>query len=54
MKKIVWLGFILGSLVGGLLPSLWGANQFSLSTAFFSFLGGAIGIWLSYTVGRRA
>ncbi len=54
MKKIVWLGFILGSLIGGLIPSVWGANQFSFSTAFFSFLGGAAGIWLGYRIGRRS
>lgn len=46
------MGMFVGSIAGGALPGLWGADLFSLSTALFSTLGGLAGIWLGYKIGR--
>jgi hypothetical protein len=39
---------LIGSTAGGLVPNLWGAGMFSLSSLFFSAAGGLIGIWVGY------
>ncbi len=47
-KTLIWLGFFIGSLIGSLIPLLWGANPLSLSSVFLSALGAIGGIWLAY------
>ena len=47
-KKLIYLGLFLGSTIGGLIPSLWGANPFSLSSVLFAAIGSILGIWLAY------
>lgn len=47
-KSAVWLGMIVGSFVGGYIPSLWNSGVFSLSGVLFTAIGGFIGIWLGY------
>ena len=47
-KKLVYLGVIIGSFVGGYVPSLWGADFFSMSGVFTTAIGGIIGIWLGF------
>jgi hypothetical protein len=43
-KKIVYLLAFIGSVVGGYIPTLWGAGFFSFSSILFSAIGGIIGI----------
>ena len=43
----------LGSTVGGFLPELWGNNVFSLSSVILTAVGGIIGIWLGYQIGKN-
>jgi len=47
-KSATWIGMFIGSSVGGLIPSLWGAGMFSFSSLFFSALGAIAGIWAAY------
>jgi hypothetical protein len=42
----------LGSAIGNLLPTLWGASAFSMTAIVFSVIGGFAGIWLGYKIGR--
>jgi uncharacterized membrane protein YeaQ/YmgE (transglycosylase-associated protein family) len=51
-KKLIWLGLFVGSTVGGMLPSLWGADMFSLSGVVMSFVGGVAGIWAGYRLAK--
>lgn len=48
MKSLIWIGVLVGTTVGGFVPSLWGAGMFSLSGVIFSAVGGFLGIWLGY------
>lgn len=48
MKQMVWLGAFVGSIIGGYIPSLWGAGVFSFSSLIFSTLGAAAGIIIAY------
>jgi hypothetical protein len=45
--RLVWIGMIVGSAVGGYLPALWGGGDlFSFSSLILSGVGGILGIWL--------
>ncbi len=50
-KKLIWIFLTLGSYLGSLIPSFWGAGMFSFSSIFFSALGGLFGIWLGFKIG---
>jgi len=51
-KKAIWLGVFVGSTIGGSVPMLWHAGVFSFSTVILSTVGGIVGIWASYRLGR--
>ena len=51
-SKLIWLGMFVGSTIGGFVPMLWGAEALSLSAVFGSAIGGILGIWAGYRLGR--
>ena len=51
-KKIIWIFMAIGSAVGGFVPSLWGADMFSLSPLVFGTLGAIIGIYIGFKITR--
>jgi len=51
-KKIIWVGMMIGMFLGGLLPLLWGASEFSFSSIILSPIGGLIGIWAGYKLSQ--
>jgi hypothetical protein len=51
-RKLIWLGFFIGSTVGGMLPPLWGGDMLSTSGFLLSVVGGIVGIWAGYRVAR--
>jgi hypothetical protein len=50
-KSLIWIGMTVGSLAGGYVPVLWGADMLSISSIAFSGLGGIAGIWFGYRYG---
>ena len=42
---------IVGTTIGGLIPSLWGASLFSLWGVFLSAAGGILGIYIAFKLG---
>ena len=44
-KPFMWTGLIVGSALGGFLPSLWGASIFSLWSVILTAVGGIAGVW---------
>lgn len=48
MKTSAWIGIVVGSSIGGMIPALWGAGLFSFSGIFFSAVGAFAGIWVAY------
>ena len=46
MRSVIGLCALVGSLVGGYVPALWGGSSLSLVSLFFGALGGVAGIWL--------
>jgi hypothetical protein len=43
-RSVIGLAAFVGMTVGGLVPSLWGAGSFSLSSILFSAVGGVAGV----------
>lgn len=48
LKTATMWGVTIGGVLGGMVPSLWGADAFSLSSVLCSALGGILGIYLGY------
>ena len=53
-RKIVWIGATIGSTLGGLVPQLWHAGMLSFSGIVMSTIGGVLGIWAGYRIGRMS
>lgn len=51
-KKLIYLFLIIGSGVGGWIPTLWGAGSLSMQTFAGSMVGAALGLWVGYTAGQ--
>lgn len=47
-KKVIFLGMLFGSTIGGYLPTIFGYNAFSMPSILGGFIGGLLGIWLSF------
>ncbi|HEX6977069.1 MAG TPA: hypothetical protein VF185_01755 [Patescibacteria group bacterium] len=51
-KTYVYIGAFVGSIIGGLIPTLWGAGFLSFSSVIFSGIGGIIGIFVTLKLFR--
>jgi hypothetical protein len=51
-KALVTIGMIAGSALGGWLPSLWGADPFSLWSIVLGMAGGFAGILSAFRLSR--
>ena len=47
-KRVVMLGMVFGSTLGGYIPTWFGADAFSFTSLFCGGIGGILGIWLAY------
>ncbi|MCX6753359.1 MAG: hypothetical protein NTW62_03395 [Candidatus Nomurabacteria bacterium] len=47
-KSLIFIGTIIGSTLGGYIPTLWGADAFSFSSIIFSSLGAILGIYIGF------
>ncbi len=46
MRSVTGLCITIGTLAGGLLPSLWGDSGFSVAALLVSAVGGVAGLWV--------
>jgi len=47
------IGMVIGSTVGGYVPTLWGTDLFSISSILGSLIGGILGIWGAFKIVQR-
>ena len=47
--SVLW---VVGSSIGGFVPSLWHAGMFSMWSIATSTIGGVAGIWIAYRLTR--
>ena len=48
MKSAIWLGALIVGVIGGWVPTLWGAGALSLWSLLLSTVGGVAGIIVVY------
>lgn len=46
-RSLIGFGALVGMTLGGFLPEVWGASDFSLGSLLFSVVGGIAGVWLT-------
>lgn len=51
-KSLLIFGMVVGSTIGGYIPSIFGAGLFSFFSIFCSAIGGFLGIWIAYRLMR--
>ena len=49
-RSAVWMGASIGGFIGGWIPTLAGADWFSLWSLLGSTAGGLLGIWAVYRI----
>jgi len=49
---MIYLGMIIGGILGGLVPSLWGASSFSFAAIFGNAIGALLGIFVMFRLTR--
>ena len=47
-RLLVFIGMTVGSIIGGYIPTLFGAGLLSYSSAFFSAVGAILGVWVGF------
>lgn len=51
-KKIIFIGMTIGSIAGGYIPTLFGADSISFASLIGSAIGGVAGIWVGFKMTR--
>lgn len=49
-KKLIWVGMIIGSALGGYTPALFGVSIFSFIFVLGTLVGGILGIWVAVKI----
>ncbi len=52
-KQLIWIGMAVGSTIGGLIPDIWGADIFSISSIIFSGAGAIAGIYVGFKISQN-
>jgi len=52
-KTFIWIFLFIGSLIGGYIPTLFGASFLSIASLWWSTVGSFLGIWAGYKIGKR-
>jgi hypothetical protein len=50
MRSVTGLCIVMGSVLGGFAPSLWGGSGLSLAAVLTTALGGAAGLWVGLRI----
>lgn len=51
-KSLIWIFMLIGSTIGGFIPTLWGDSFFSMWSVILTAVGGLIGIYLGFKLGN--
>jgi len=50
MRSSIWIGILIGSTIGGMIPWLWGDGMFSNSSVILSGVGAIVGLWVGFKI----
>ena len=51
-KTTIWIGILIGSTIGGWVPTIFGADWLSLWSIVGNGIGGLFGIWVGFKLGQ--
>lgn len=51
-KSLIWIGVLVGSTLGSLVPLAWGADMLSMSSIIWSTIGGLAGIYIGFKLSQ--
>jgi hypothetical protein len=51
-KSLIYIFLTIGSIAGGWIPILWGADALSFQSFLGAFIGAILGIWGGYKLGQ--
>lgn len=51
-RSVILFGLVIGSVAGGYVPTLLGADSISFASLWGSIAGGTLGIWLAFKYSR--
>jgi hypothetical protein len=51
-KSLIYILLTIGSIAGGWIPTLWGADALSFQSVAGAFIGGMLGIWVGFKLGQ--
>lgn len=51
-KRLIYLGMFVGGMIGGFIPSLFGASGFSFASILGNAIGAGVGIWVMFKLTR--
>lgn len=46
------MGVLVGSVIGGFIPEIWGASALSFSSLLFGVVGAFVGLWLGFRLSQ--
>ncbi len=46
-RRVVWIFVVVGSAIGGFVPSVWGGSTLGLASLALGCVGGIAGVWLA-------
>jgi|AntRauTorckE6833_2_1112554.scaffolds.fasta_scaffold11563_5 uncharacterized membrane protein YeaQ/YmgE (transglycosylase-associated protein family) len=49
-SKAPWIGILIGSTIGSLIPAIWGAGILSVSGVIFGVVGAFVGLYISFKI----
>lgn len=52
-RPLVWIGLFVGSTIGSMIPSIWGAGFLSFSSILLSGVGAIVGIYVGYKISQN-
>ncbi len=52
-KTLIMIGLVVGSTLGGYVPTLWGDGGLSMASVLLGAVGGLAGIWAGFRLSRR-
>ncbi len=50
MRLSIWIGILIGSTVGGMIPWLWGDGMLSYSSVLLGGVGALVGLWVGFKI----
>jgi uncharacterized membrane protein YeaQ/YmgE (transglycosylase-associated protein family) len=49
-RALIWVAILIGSIIGGTVPELWGADMLSYTSLLLSGIGALVALWIVFRI----